>query len=200
MSDAATPSAALGTQSIIVRPKRQIGELIAQVTLEETHDDELEISEHPLEKGAAIADHAFKRPMEVTIRCGWSNSPSIGEDGVNPSNAQSGVSGNNVDQVKAVYDQLLAYQSKVTLLDVLTGKRSYSNMLIKSLRTTTDVRSENSLLVTAVFRQVIIVTTKTLTVSAPPQNQAAPAKTNPPAQNGLKQLVPAANFNALVPQ
>lgn len=58
------------------RTYRAIGNIIANVTVEERHQDDLEITDHPIEQGAVISDHAFKRPVEVTIECAWSNSPS----------------------------------------------------------------------------------------------------------------------------
>jgi hypothetical protein len=66
----------LGEDAILVRPKRQIGSFVAQVTIEEEHHDSLEVTDHPVEKGATITDHAFKRPAELTVLAGWSNSPS----------------------------------------------------------------------------------------------------------------------------
>src|SRR4051812_9475260 len=67
--------AQLGLQSVIIKPKRAIGPFVAHVTIRERHVDELDIVDHPVEQGAQISDHAFKRPPEVTIECAWSNSP-----------------------------------------------------------------------------------------------------------------------------
>lgn len=66
----------LGTDPILVKPTRQIDEFVAQVTLDESHMDDMEITDQPVEQGSTISDHAFKRPAELTIRAGWSNSPS----------------------------------------------------------------------------------------------------------------------------
>ena len=54
--------------------KRSIGTLIADITVEERHVDELKITTHPVEAGAAITDHAYQMPRELTVRCSWSNS------------------------------------------------------------------------------------------------------------------------------
>jgi hypothetical protein len=35
----------------------------------------MEITDHPVETGSSITDHAYKRPSEVVIRCAFSNSP-----------------------------------------------------------------------------------------------------------------------------
>ena len=48
--------------------------IIADATVEERHMDRLEITNHPVETGAAITDHAFYHPPELTLVLGWSNS------------------------------------------------------------------------------------------------------------------------------
>lgn len=199
-----TAALQVGLDAILIKPQRGIGSFTAQATLEEIHTDELEITEHPVERGAAIADHSFKRPAEVTIKCGWSNSPST-EALINSLSAAangtiSGVTsilnGNSVSQVNDLYAKLLALQATREVFTVYTGKRIYTNMLFKSLITTTDSKSENSLMITAVLRQIIIVTTTTLVVAAPAVSQASPEITVPIINGGAKQLTPAPTFNA----
>ena len=77
----------LGLDAIIVKPNRRffniknpdgsvLQEIKAQATVRELHNDELEVTEHPVEVGAMISDHAFKRPAELVLEIAWSNSPS----------------------------------------------------------------------------------------------------------------------------
>jgi hypothetical protein len=117
--------------------------LQAQVTIDEDHDDELTITEHPVETGAAITDHAFKRPAEVRLRVGWSNAY-VGGD------------------VKQIYESILAVQNWRYPFRVLTGKRQYNNMLVASLRTHTDEKLEFSFVADIVFREIILVDTSTV--------------------------------------
>lgn len=217
----------LGLQSIMIKPKRTIGPIVAQVTIQEVHTDTLEITEHPVEMGAVISDHAFKRPAELTITASWSNSPSgngtnslldagiaatvLGVSGANSATVLTGavsgalggaigqtaagvqalLTGNSPDQVKAIYQRLLKLQEDRIPFDVVTGKRSYVNMLIRSLQETTDVTSENALRVVIQCKQVILVSTKPLTQSAAPEAQRFPGSTNPVANFGTKVLGPA---------
>src|SRR5260363_275132 len=58
-------------QSVLIRARRCIGEIVPNVVIEEVHQDALTITEHPVEQGAAIADHAYVRPAEVVMRCGF---------------------------------------------------------------------------------------------------------------------------------
>lgn len=77
----------LGLDAIIVKPNRRFFNILnpdgsalqdikAQATVKEIHNDELEVTEHPVEVGAMISDHAFKRPVELILEIAWSNSPS----------------------------------------------------------------------------------------------------------------------------
>ncbi len=200
----------LGLESLLVRPHRNIGPFEAQVTIEESHTDDLEITDHPVETGALVTDHAFMRPSELMIRCGWSNSPSVGAGGglgglvtgligaagSTISGVASLLSGDDTSSVRDIYAKLLDLQRLRIPFDISTGKRNYDNMLVKSLRVRTDKETENSLIVEATFRQIIIVSTQVLTIGAPPSAQQTPQTTAPVAEKGVKSLASTiTNFN-----
>lgn len=214
------PAFSIGAGSLLIKPKRGFfpgkatdpkvvfKPFIAQVTIEEVHNDELEITEHPVEQNAPIADHAYKRPSEVVIQMAWSNSPSPGNRsstglvgaavgiattlggstgaaiGGVLQTAQSLLTGNAVGQVTDIYKQLLSLQQNRTLFDVFTGKRSYVNMLLRGLQVITNEKSERSLSITATCRQVILATTVKFNVNINPEAQADKEKTSPVTQLG----------------
>lgn len=175
--------ARLATREVPVAPILQ-----PQITIEELHHDEIVITDHPVEKGARISDHFYKQPAEVVIRCAWSNSPSpsIGLLGqavgvvsavggslariaaaAGPSLAglrtiQSVLNGSAANQVASIYQALLALQVSGIPFDIYTGKRSYADMLFRSLHVSTDHSTENSLMLTATCRQVLIAYTKVI--------------------------------------
>lgn len=198
-----TAAAQLGLQSILVKPKRRIGSFEAHVTLREVHIDELEITEQPVEEGSQMTDHSFRRPSEVVIECAWSNSPQranvvsaiLGAIPQTIAGIQSIITGNSLDQVRQTYQRLLALQASRQPFDVLTGKRSYKNMLIKSLIVETDKERENILLVTATLREVLIASVKTVTIPAPKESQGLPSTTMPPIDKGMKLPQSAPQFN-----
>jgi uncharacterized membrane protein len=198
-----TAAVQLGIEAIRVTPTRSMGGFTAQVVLREVHTDELEITDQPVEQGARITDHAYKRPQEVCIECGWSNSPQniglmsglIGAATGTIGGIASILTGNSLDQIRDIYAKLVALQDSREPFDVQTGKREYKNMLIKSLVTTTDKETENSLFVTAILREVIIVKTQVLTIGADQEDQAEPEDTMPPVDEGEKQPNSALNYN-----
>lgn len=214
------PALGLGLNSVSIIPKRGFYKLgtnnpitrLPQVTLEEVHHDELEITQHPVEQGANIADHAFKRPAEVIVTYGWSNSPSdsgssLGKQGVGLIASAAGsvgrtvigaattinslLTGNNAESVKAVYEALLQLQIDRVPFDVFTGKRKYTDMLLKGLTVRTDAKFENAIYVVAHCTQVIIVSTSTIStglINPDPAAQALPQKTTPPVEQARQQL------------
>jgi len=175
---------------------RTIGGIQADVTVEELHDDELTITDHPVEQGASITDHAFKRPARLTVRAGFSNSASGSSslsqiiNGV--TSILNSLSGDN--HVNNVYSQLLTLQSSLTPISVVTGKRNYNNMLITRLSTETDARSENSMVINIHLQEIIVVSTQTVS-TGDPSNMANPSANGGIQNMGTQQLSAAPNFN-----
>lgn len=174
--------------NVLMRDGRKIGTIIPNVVIEEVHSDTLTITDHPVEQGAPITDHAFKNPAELTMRIGWSSS-SLALDSVVSSVVGSIKAGKltvpKIKTVRDIYEDLLKLQASCKPFDVSTGKRLYKDMLIKSLSTTTDGTSENALVVSVVLRQVIIVQTRAAKLKA--ENQAKPNKTAPAVSRGTIQ-------------
>lgn len=172
---------------ITVRPARTLGAIQAQCTLEERHQDDLVITDHPVEQGAQITDHAYKRPAEVSLRYGW-NGAGLAQlvGSINPLQPDLP----NGDSIVDTYQKLLELQASRIPFEILTGKRRYSNMLIKSLATTTDEKTENVLFINATCREVLIVQTQATTLP-PKTSQKTPKKTAGTSKAGLKQLKPA---------
>lgn len=164
------------TGTLTISPRRALGSISIQCVIEERHTDALTITEHPVERGAPISDHAYRRPAEVVVQCGWSNS--------------SRAAGGNGDYVREVYKALLALQESREPFDVSTGKRLYRNMLIASLAVTTDQKSEATLMVVATLREVIRVQTRVVAVPGA-EVQANPKATAATHFTGVAQLRPA---------
>lgn len=156
---------------IIIR-QRNIGGFVADVTMREDHEDELAITDNPVEQGASITDHSFKIPARLTVEVGYSNS--------------SQNSGGDPNYVQDMYEQFLALQASREPFDVVTGKRIYSNMLITLLHTSTDEATENSMFLTVKMREIILVNTQTVSVPNP-TNMSNPSSNGPTQSNGSQQ-------------
>jgi Dit-like tail protein len=149
------------------------GGLVAEVTISEDHEDELLITDHPVELGAMMSDHAYKRPPTLRLRVGWSNAY-----------------GKTATYARSIYAQLLNLQVLRQPFQVYTGKRFYANMLVQLIREVTDKNTEYVLLADISLRQVFLVSTKTTSaasVNPNPNAQLAPQATGTTIDSGAQQ-------------
>jgi hypothetical protein len=154
---------------------------VADVTESEEHRDELYITEHPIEAGANISDHAYKRPAQVQLRLGWSNSAPFNFDPY---------------YINSIYLDLLKFQADRAPFTLYTGKRVYQNILMQSLVVETDETSEWALRVEMSLQQVFIVNTQTTTISSNPANQSNPQSSLPTTNNGAQTTTPPSALNS----
>jgi hypothetical protein len=166
-----------------------------QVTIEEHHHDEMDIVDHPIEVGAPITDHTFKRPAELILHLGWTANQLLELlEGDTPET--SATQADYLNALAQVYAQLLQGQANRVLYTVNTTKRVYQNMAIKSISTTTDKETHNVLMVTLILRELILVTTQIVSVSASPIQQLQPQNTNPDLARSVQALTNASNYKA----
>lgn len=192
-------AASLGQLALIAgqsRSLRSVGGIVAQVVIDENHVDELEITNHPVEQGASITDHAFKLPSTLSLRYGWSSSPSPqpGLRGLVPS-----VLPVQAQSIYDIYNKLLTMQINRDLLTVYTGKRAYRNMLLQRIEQDTDQQSENALFLLMTLQELILVSTTTASTggvgAASDPSRVTFAPTYPIEHGGTFQLLPAPLFD-----
>ncbi|MEC4682382.1 MAG: hypothetical protein VST70_01690 [Nitrospirota bacterium] len=162
---------------------RTIGSIKADVTFEERHEDSLTITDHPVEQGASITDHAFLNPVSVEIKVGFKPKTGL-------LMAANFLTSGGVPYLNQVYQNVLNLQKSRVLNVVMTGKRLYTNMLVERITCVTDRDTENVLRLTISCRQAIIVQTQAVTF-APNSSMSAPQKTGSVQNLGQKSLVPA---------
>ncbi|EAR6643814.1 hypothetical protein WAS59_000883 [Salmonella enterica] len=146
--------------TLFQQQSRKIGMIVPSVVVSEKHTDTLEITEHPVEIGAAIADHAYKKPSEVVMEVGFAGGGSLLDFASNlTATSLLGLS------PQQTYQEILDLQESRIPFDVVTGKRLYSNMLIRALEVTTDKTTENVLSAVLTLREVLISQTQQVTVA-----------------------------------
>ncbi|HHT0511358.1 TPA: phage baseplate protein [Raoultella planticola] len=170
--------------TLFQQQSRRIGLIVPSVVISEKHNDTLEITEHPVEVGAAISDHAYRRPSEVVMQVGFAGGGSL-LDFLDTTSIglSAGLS------PKETYQELLDLQNSRVPFDVVTGKRIYTNMLIRALEVTTDRTSENVLSAVLTLREVIITSTTTTQVAAKADMKLG-ANTSAVQNSGVKTPTP----------
>lgn len=154
-----------GTSLTDFLPKRAIGAFQANVTIEETATDRLKITQHPVQQGASITDHAYMEPAELTIKVAWNDEPS---------------------KLVEIYDKFRKLQSDRIPMKVVSGKRTYQNMLVAGLTQINDSITEKMLNIIIDLQEVAITALEVVTVP-PRERQAEPGKTGKTENAGKKQ-------------
>lgn len=134
----------------------QIDDLDLDCSLSERHAGDVEVTDHPVEQGANIADHARAKPEVITIEGMVTNSPLIDGSLIDTAAA--------VTRAGAALDKLRKLKDTGTLVTVFTSIRQYENMVITSLEVPRDVKTGNVLRFTATLKQVRVVQNKTVAI------------------------------------
>lgn len=164
--------------------------IVFDAVFEESHQSDLDVTDNPVETGLTVSDHAFMKPLTVTVSGGVSDTPLhlTGNDRYAP---VSDAEAETIRQLLAdafIYDsrskrafQLIQeLQATAEPFDIQTGLRLYLSMVCTSIRATQDKDTASVLIFEAVFREVRIVTTQTvkfnLEKGTPQDRQASPKK------------------------
>jgi hypothetical protein len=124
------------------------------------HNRQLRMTEHPVQTGASISDHAFLLPSEVTLEIGMSDAMQAFTAGVFTSNKSKSIS---------AFETLVALQEGAQPLTVTTRLATYQNMLIESIHALDTKATIAGLRATVVFREIFTGTVTATPVSARPQ-------------------------------
>lgn len=167
---------------VLVRPVRSVNGITADAVVEERHSDEMTITTHPVEVGSSVTDHAYRLPSSLVLIYVWAMGSKQNTT-------------KDISFLKTLYQQFLTLMISATLLQVITGKRVYKNMMIEAVDVVTDYNSENILEMRLSLRELLLANTQTVQVT-PAAQQLLPQRTGPTIDQGSKTLQPGVNFNS----
>jgi hypothetical protein len=143
----------------LIMVKTNIGSYFFDAFLRLDHTSKLTITQHPVQTGANISDHAFLEPKELTIEVGMTD---VAQDII-----PGQFAGSWSRSVKA-YEILKDLQAARIPLQVLTRLGLYKNMLIETISAPDDYRTLYGLKATITMREVLVATVQTVKTSAKP--------------------------------
>lgn len=112
------------------------------------HTSSVTVTEHPVQVGAPISDHAYQEPHEVSLEIGMSD-------------AMTGVGS---DHSVNAYNTLRAIMAKREPVKLVTRLWTYPNMVMTSLSAPDDKATMYGLKATVTFQSVEIVSVSTVQV------------------------------------
>lgn len=143
----------------VVYAKTNIGGWVFDAFLKVTHNTRLTITQHPVQSGAALTDHAYLQPKELIIEIGMSDA------------ATSFVSGQFSDgwsRSTSAYAVLRELQEMRVPIQIFTKFNLYTNMLVESISAPDDYTTLYGMRATVTFREVIVAQVQTVAVSSIP--------------------------------
>lgn len=157
--------------------KGKIGTVTLDCTVSESHKDEVEITDHPVETGSTISDHIRKRPISLSLEGIVTNTPVVFLASLM---ADSPVENDFIpspDRVTRAYQELRRIQEEGEIVDVVTSLREYKNLAIESLSVSRSAETGNALNVSISLREIVLA--KSLSIDLPvPEAVVSAAKTS----------------------
>lgn len=154
--------------TLIIAPGRGVVEIDALTQV--THQADVEVTEHPVEVGANISDHARLKPETVTL-VGLVSNTSIGtqirrtisvDGGIDfTSSVLENVPAGAPGRAEESYAKLRAIKDARQFVQVLTELRTYKNMMLISLTVPREPTTGDALRFTAVFKEIQQATLQT---------------------------------------
>lgn len=126
---------------------------IADCTLDEGHSASARVTDHPVERGAAITDHVQIEPRELRATVFTSTTPLFG-----------GIPGEGRE--RAAWETLVGISRARRLVTVTTSLESYDSMILYKVEAPRSARDGQSVSVALTFRQIEL--TNTLAIQTPP--------------------------------
>jgi hypothetical protein len=162
------------------------------------HEQQLRRTEHPVQTGASISDHAFIVPARLSMDIGMSD---LIDAYYSPSTWQGSPS-----KSVSAYQTMLALMFSRIPFSITTRLRTYQNMIVENLAPREHVKTSHGLRMRIEFGQIFVANITTIPASARPQetvntNQGSVNAENPTptqvSQNSITGMGVPASSNSI---
>ncbi len=181
-------------QEQLVYVKSNIGGYFFDAIIREEHTSTIRKTEHPVQTGANITDHAYNLPAQLVMEIGMSDVM----DSLVPGQYSDGPT-----KSISAYQTLLKLQHARLPLEVLTRLNYYQNMLIEEINAPDDYKTQFGLRCIIRFGEIFVVEVAKTTVSARPQassqTQKGTVQATEPPPTVLRQIEDATTGTAESP-
>jgi len=145
---------------------------VFDAVLRAEHSGESHVTEHPVQTGANISDHAYAMPARVTLEIGMSDvMDSYSHLGDANAQAAAGTwTGTSNSKSVNAFQTLDSWRLNRVLLTLNTRLKSYASMVVESATPTESKETFTGLRCRVVFKQVLIANTQTIADSVRPQD------------------------------
>ena len=144
------------SELLFKKTRAVVGLVQFDASLSESHLSEADITDHPVEEGANIADHIRNRPDSIEINGVVTNTPIAYLASLTAKSPLTSDLGSVDDRVETAYQELLRIKNAGELVEVITSLRTYKNMVLKSVSVVRDQANGNILNTSVALREMLI--------------------------------------------
>jgi len=156
-------------ENLFIRVQRSLGGIQLDSTIEESHDNQVQLTQNPVENGVDISDHAISRPKKVQLLAIVSDSPLGVAAFAQIVDTITGFFGSstsaNITRSQQAYNALVALMDNKEPIVLTTRLVVYDNMVITAIATKQDKNFSRSVLLNISLEQVIITESQTISIS-----------------------------------
>lgn len=136
-----------------------------------SHEQVIVTTDHPVQTGSSISDHAYMRPARLSLEIGMSDTM----DSYTVDMWTGGLQSSPGTQSKSVnaFQTLLAIQKSRIPVQITTRLNSYSNMIFESIEPEETYETVTGLRVTIRLRQIFVASTQLVPNSSRPQDTSS---------------------------
>lgn len=144
--------------------------VVVDASVSETHTFGAQVTDYPVEKGAAVSDNIRATPVTLRVEAFISDFPLL-NDGRGQASS-GGVQGSQrpsarTETSKQILQKLRALQEQGVILTVDTGLKKYENMALVSIDVPRDKSLKNGLRVNLSLKEIRIVETQMVNIQKP---------------------------------
>jgi hypothetical protein len=165
----------------VTRAKIDAVELDA--TISEQHGADVEATEHPVERGAAVTDHVRPKPRTLSIEGLLTNTPLRVDEKTATRTTSIGTVTDRADAIKGVtgraeeaFARLERLRDAGTIFTVATRHRTYPNVIITSLSVPRDAKTGDAIRFSIAMREIRIVESQFVEVAVLQERKASKKK------------------------
>lgn len=137
-----------------------LGKFIFDAYFNITHESSLAITEHPIQSGADVSDHAYEEAKNVTFEVGMS-------DVMQNISGFAEFTGDSSRSINA-YQILRRLQSERIPIQFVTRLWTYTNMLIENISAPDDSKTTYGLRATVTLKELFVASVTTVKISERP--------------------------------
>lgn len=128
----------------------KIGSIEVDILVEQEHELESDVTEHPVEDGFPVADHVIRKPVKVSMVVGISQSPVTWLD-------RLGSASDKVSTALNAFDQIYKNAQPIT---IVTPSNIWENMVMTSAKFPRTIENKNLIRIPCMFTQIRKVNVK----------------------------------------